>query len=147
MYYNSLVDLSLVKGKITIKSNKYVMYEIGREYHKDKKYNVPIRVTIGLLDKEDKSKMMPNEKFNLYFPDIELSNISNVKRSSCLNIGTYILISKIIKDYKLDELLSLVFGNDSELMMDLVMYYLIEESNASVYILTLPIIIPYLVKI
>lgn len=133
MYYNSLVDLSLVKGKITIKSNKYVMYEIGREYHKDKKYNVPIRVTIGLLDKEDKSKMMPNEKFNLYFPDIELSNISNVKRSSCLNIGTYILISKIIKDYKLDELLSLVFGNDSELMMDLVMYYLIEESNASVY--------------
>ena len=133
MYYNSLVDLSLVKGKITIKSNKYVMYEIGREYHKDKKYNVPIRVTIGLLDKEDKSKMMPNEKFNLYFPDIELSNISNVKRSSCLNIGTYILISKIIKDYKLDELLSLVFGDDSKLMMDLVMYYLVEESNASIY--------------
>ena len=133
MYYNSLVDLSLVKGKITIKSNKYVMYEIGREYHKDKKYNVPIRVTIGLLDKEDKSKMRPNEKFNLYFPDIELSNISNVKRSSCLNIGAYILISKIIKDYKLDELLSLVFGNDSKLMMDLVMYYLVEESNASVY--------------
>ena len=133
MYHNSLVDLSLVNGKITIKSNKYVMYEIGREYHKDKKYNVPIRVTIGLLDKDDNSKMRPNEKFNLYFPDIEISTKSIVNRSSCIRVGSYILISKIIKDYKLDELLSLVFKNDGKLMMDLVMYYLIEETNASVY--------------
>ncbi len=133
MYFNSLVDLASLNGKITIKSDKYVMYEIGREYHKDKKYNVPIRVTIGILDKEDKTKIKPNERFGIYFPDIEISTKSTIKRSSCLKVGTYILISKIIKDYKLDNLLSLVFKNNAKLMTDLVMYYLIEESNASIY--------------
>ena len=133
MYYDSYVDIPDVKGKITIKSKKYVMYETCREYNKEKKYNVPVRVTIGIVNPSDFSQMKPNEAFKLYFSDIELNDESIVQRSSCLRIGSYLLIQKIFKEYKLDELIPSVFGDDAPLMMDLVSYYLVEGSNESFY--------------
>ena len=36
MYYNSLVDVPEVPGKITIRKGVYVMYETGRRYNPEK---------------------------------------------------------------------------------------------------------------
>ena len=48
---------------------------------------------------------------NLYFYDSKISNENRKnERSSCIRIGTYILIKKIIEEKKLNEILEKVFG-------------------------------------
>ena len=133
MYFDTYVDIPDVKGKITIKMNRYVMYETGRVYLPDKKYNRPERVCIGILKEDDKSKMRPNETFRIHFPDIQLDEISEIKRSSCLRIGDHIIIDKIIKEYQLDELLKTCFHDDYGLLLDLVSYLIVMEDNAAQY--------------
>lgn len=131
-YYDTHVSIPDKQGKITIKMNKYVMYEVGRKYVKEKKHNNPIRVTIGI--KDDNGLMIPNENYLKYFPEVELSLESEVDRSSCLRIGAYSVINKIIKDYELDKLCTSIFNDDDgKLILDLIAYSIIEESNVSMY--------------
>ena len=69
MYLDFLVAIPNEKGKITTKPKGnavYVNYELGREYNKNKKYNVPKRVTIGKLAKGNDGMMVPNDKFLTY---------------------------------------------------------------------------------
>ena len=132
MYYDSKISIPNVTGKITISRKKYVMYETGRKYHADKKYNIPERVTIGKLCGED-GMMMPNENYFLYFPDETVQETdSKIKRSSCLKIGTFLVVKKILEEYGLDMLIDSIF-DDSGLFMDLIMYSIVEENNAGQY--------------
>ena len=131
-YYDTRVSIPDRKGKITIKMNKYVMYEVGRKYIKEKKYNNPVRVTIGIKDND--GLMIPNENYLKYFPEDELSIENEVNRSSCLRIGNYVVISKIIRDYELDKLCTSIFNDDDgKLILDLAAYSIIEESNVAQY--------------
>ena len=60
MYFDFLVKVPETSGKITTKAKgnaMYVYYEVGREYRKDKRYNVPKRVGIGKLSKADPTMM------------------------------------------------------------------------------------------
>ena len=102
MYLDFLVAIPSEKGKITTKPKGnavYVNYELGREYNRDKKYNVPKRVTIGKLAKGNDGMMVPNDKFLTYFPETELPEDKfNASRSSCLRIGAYIIIQKILDE-------------------------------------------------
>lgn len=138
MYLDFLVKIPDVEGKITVKKkgdSKYVYYEIGREYNKEKKYNVPQRVCIGKLSKADESMMVPNDKFRSYFPEVELPDEKfNSERSSCLRIGGYIVIKKILEEYGIPEILSEYF-DDKELglFLDLIAYTIICENNAGQY--------------
>lgn len=85
MYYKSVVEIPEVPGKITIRKGTYAMYETGRTYNPEKKYNVPNRVTIGKIYKSEKGKMYPNEKYNAYFPEAKIpESDSRPERSSCL---------------------------------------------------------------
>ena len=103
MYLDFLVSVPDAKGKITHKPKGdaiYVNYEYGREYDKEKKYNVPKRVIIGKLSKTDHSMMQPNQNFLTYFPEIELPDDRfNSDRSSCLRIGGYIVVDRIFEEY------------------------------------------------
>ena len=61
MYFDFLVKIPDVKGKIyekTIKGVTYINYEYNRIYKPDKKYNIPKRTTIGKKTDED----IQNEK-------------------------------------------------------------------------------------
>ena len=52
--------------------------------------------------------IQPNQTFLTYFPAIELPITDfRTTRSSCLRAGPFIVIRKIIKDYKLDEILGM----------------------------------------
>ncbi len=134
MYYKAIVDIPQIEGKIIIRSGIYVMYEIGRKYNSEKKYNVPERVTIGKLCKDKHGKMYPNEKYYTYFPDDDyLENASENKRSSCLRIGTYLVIKKIIKDCGLDNIVNNIFDGDAGLFLDLMSYSIVTENNAAQY--------------
>ena len=71
MYLDFLVKVPDSRGKITTRAKGnsiYVNYEVGRDYNPNKKYNVPKRVTIGKLSKDDPSMMVPNDRFRTYFP-------------------------------------------------------------------------------
>jgi hypothetical protein len=77
MYLNTLVDMPDIPGKIVIQKKKdssYVCYEYDRIYDPVRKFNIPKRVVIGKVSKEDERKMYPNPNFLKYFPSVELSS-------------------------------------------------------------------------
>ena len=138
MYLDFLIEIPDVPGKITTKEKGnavYVNYEVGREYYPDRKYTIPKRVTIGKLSKADEGMMVPNQNFLTYFPEIELPEEKfNSNRSSCLRIGAYIIIQKILDEYKLPELLGEQFEEkDLGLFLDLIAYTITCENNAGQY--------------
>lgn len=79
--------------------------------------------------------IQPNQTFISYFPNEDLPiSEARTNRSSCLRIGTFIVLRKIIKDYKLEELLGMYFKpRDIGLFLDLVVYSIIAENNAAQY--------------
>lgn len=138
MYLNLLVKVPNAPGKLlhTKKAGTtYVYYETGRVYDKEKQYTYPKRVVIGKLSQEDPEKMQPNENYMKYFPDEELPDEDErAVRSSCLRIGTWSVIRKIVMDTKLDEILGHYFNDkDRGLFLDLAAYSIIDGSNAAQY--------------
>ena len=138
MYLDFLVKVPTVKGKITRrkKSNVvYIEYEYDRVYDPSRKYTFPKRVTIGKLSDTDPEFMKPNQNFLKYFPDAELPESKNrTSRSSCLRVGTYFVLRKIIEECSLNDILGKYFGSrDMGLFLDLAVYSIIAENNAVQY--------------
>lgn len=138
MYLDFLVKVPTVKGKITRrkKSNVvYIEYEYDRVYDPSRKYTFPKRVTIGKLSDTDPEFMKPNQNFLKYFPDAELPESKNrTSRSSCLRVGAYFVLRKIIEEYSLNDILGKYFrSRDIGLFLDLAVYSIIAENNAAQY--------------
>lgn len=80
--------------------------------------------------------MYPNPNFLTYFPDAELpEDQGRDARSSCLRIGTWIVIEKLMVESLLDKIISGLYGDDRGvgLFLDLAAYYLTTENNAGQY--------------
>lgn len=138
MYLDFLVSIPNNPNKITYRTKNnvdYVYYEYQREYSKETQKTNPKRVTIGKLSKDDKTLMQPNENFLKYFPDAELPEEKNrTDRSSCLRIGDYLVLRKILNEYNLPDLLSkYIEERDLGLFLDLVAYSIVTENNAGQY--------------
>lgn len=138
MYLDFLVKIPNAPGKITYRrksSVDYVYYEYDRIYDKATKKTNPKRVTIGKKSESDPTMMQPNEIYLKYFPEAELpETIDRSKRSSCLKIGSWLVIRKIIDEYHLEDILSrYVNQKDLGLVLDLVAYSIITEDNANQY--------------
>lgn len=138
MYLDFLVKVPTVKGKITRrkKSNVvYIEYEYDRVYDPSRKYTFPKRVTIGKLSDTDPEFMKPNQNFLKYFPDAELPESKNrTSRSSCLRVGAYFVLRKIIEECSLNDILGKYFrSRDIGLFLDLAVYSIIAENNAAQY--------------
>lgn len=113
----------------------YVNYEIGRKYYKDRKYTIPERVTIGKLSHEDNKVMVPNQNFLTFFPEVELPEEKfNSNRSSCLRIDAYLIIQKVMDEYRISESLDEYFSpKDRGLFLDFIAYTITCENNAGQY--------------
>ena len=138
MYLDFLVKIPFVQGKITRRKKKdavYVEYEYDRIYDPVRQYTFPKRVTIGKLSETDPELMQPNQNFLKYFPDAERPETKNrTSRSSCLRVGAYFVLRKIIEEYNLVELLGGYFEQrDLGLFLDLAVYSIIAENNAAQY--------------
>ena len=136
MYLKSRVKLPDVHGKLTRLRRgdiTYIKYEYDRYYDPEKKYTYPQRATIGKVCPDDDTMMIPNEAFLKYFPDAVLSGMEDrTERSSCLRVGTYAVMHKIVLDYSLDKLLGQFFSErDMALLLDLASYSIVEESNVA----------------
>lgn len=137
MYADFRVRIPSEKGKITrktIKGTTYIYYQLDRVYNADKKYSEPKCTTIGKVCVDDSAMMIPNSKYLIYFPDAALPEAKAASsRSSCLRIGSYLIIRKIIAEYHLDEMLKDIIGDESDLFLDLATYSIVTENNAGQY--------------
>lgn len=136
MYLDCQVRIPETDGKITkktIKGTVYIYYEYARVYLKDKKYNTPKRICVGKQVPGQPSLMLPNDKFLKTFPEVLLPEEKSRYRSGCLHIGSYLVIRKIISDYRLDLMLARIIGKDAGLFLDLAAYSIITEDNAGQY--------------
>ena len=138
MYLDFLVKMPDAPGKLVRvrKGNTtYIDYEYDRTYDSEKKYTAPKRSTIGKLSKDDNFMMQPNQNFLKFFPEAELPEEKDrTSRSSCLRVGAYIVIKKIIRDYGLTEILGRYFAEkDKGLFIDIAAYSIISENNAGQY--------------
>ena len=137
MYLNCKIKIPDAGGKITSKTisgTPYVYYEYARVYNKEKKYTEPKRTCIGKRDIEQPDFLYPNEKFLKYFSrELLPSEKDSQFRSGCLRIGAFIVIRKIISDYRLDEMIARIIGRDAGLFLDLAAYSIITEDNAGQY--------------
>lgn len=134
MYLDAYVKVPEVKGKITFRTKgntTYVEFEYDRVYSTEKQYTDVKRKTIGKLADEDKRIMQPNENFIKFFPDTELPEERDRSSRSCgLRIGTWVVIRKIVNEYKLTEILGRYLPwKDVGLFLDLAAYSIIEEDN------------------
>ncbi len=138
MYLDFLVRIPDAKGKITFKSkgpSLYVSYEYDREYDPERKFNIPKRAIIGKVSQKDPSMMQPNDKFLMYFPETELPDEKfESRRSSCLKVGSHIVIDRMMEEYGIPELLAKQFdGKELGLFKDLMAYAIVCENNAGQY--------------
>ena len=134
MYLDTPVRIPESKGKITYQkkaSATYVMYEYDRTYLPDKQYTNVSRASIGKQLEDDATMMLPNENYLKFFPTAELPQVRERTNRSCgLRIGTWIVLRKIINEYKLPEILGrYIPGRDVGLFLDLAAYSIIEEDN------------------
>ena len=138
MFLKYKVDIPVVPGKLVRKNrggHTYIEYEYDRIYDPVKQYTYPKRASIGRVDPEDPTRMTPNENFLKYFPDAEIpEETDRSERSPYLNIGTYVVLHKLIQDCKLKEILDeYMEEKDTGFLLDLACYSIIEENNAGQY--------------
>lgn len=137
MYYDFTVPIPKVQGKITrMKKGKiiYIQLEIRREYLPDRKYTIPVRVSIGKVDPEHPGMMYPNEKYLDYFSDAPMpEERPEAYRSCSLRIGSYVIIKKVLEEYKLPAMLEKHLGQDCGLFLDLASFMIIDEENVGMH--------------
>ena len=138
MYLDFLVGIPQVQGKITYRNKNgtdYVYYEYDRDYDRSTRKTNPNRVTVGKRAKGAPGLMQPNQNFLKFFPEAKLPEEKDrSRRSSCLRIGDYIVIRKVLEEYNLPETLGRYLEKkDLGLFLDLVAYTIVTENNAAQY--------------
>lgn len=138
MYAEVRVKIPVKKGltRKKIRGTTYIYYQLDRVYDPSKKYSVPKSTPIGKCCDDDDSMMIPNEKYLLYFPELAAEmpdEKPDAERSSCLKVGSFLVLRRIIAEYNLDNLLADIIGKDCGLFIDLAAYSIIAENNAGQY--------------
>jgi len=137
MFYDFKVPVPDIPGKITKRkkgASVHVEYQYSRIYNPEKQYNVPRRAVIGKMFSSNESMMFPNEKYLEFFPDTVIPEARPFAyRSCCLRIGSYLVISKVMEEYQLAQMLGKWLGKDCGLFLDLVAFSIITEDNAGMY--------------
>ena len=138
VFFNFQVEVPEAPGLLVQKKrgNYYsIEYEYDRVYDPVKQYTYPKRAMIGRHENKDDPMMYPNENFLKYFPDAKMPDaLDRTARSPYLNVGTFIVLEKIISAYKLPEMLTEYMSmKDAGLLLDLACYSIITEGNAAQY--------------
>ena len=131
MYLDAMVKVPNAPGKITYRTKgktTYVEYEYERVYDRERQFTIVNRKTIGKQSEADPTVMQPNENYMKFFPDVEMPD--RTERSCGLQIGTWVVIRKIVNEYKLPEMLGRYLpAKDVGLFLDLAAYSIVEEDN------------------
>ena len=114
------------------KGGVYVYATVEKHYDYVKKYNNNKRVCIGKMI--DNEYMMPNDRFNEFFPDIEIDEDSKeAPVSDTIKVGTTFLIDHLFNKTQMSKLLDNIFPDTARYYQDLVSYSLITEDSVMQY--------------
>lgn len=137
MYFDSAVKIPLEKGKIITRKKgnaTYILYQHGQVYKPDKRYVIPQRTIIGKVNPYAPDTMFPNERFQEFFPTVDIpEELPEAYRSCALRIGSHAVIRKVLEEYKIPSMLLNYFQKDSGLILDLASYMIVDEENAGQY--------------
>ncbi len=137
MYQNFRVLITSIPGtvvKLKKGETNYIQLELDRTYKSEKKYTIASRTIIGKTCPDDDKYMFPNERFLEKFPEFKVpEEREEAERSCCLKIGPYLVIKKVIQEYKLDELVGKQLGSNAGLFFDLLSYMIVNEDNVGQY--------------
>ena len=135
MFYKETVQIPDVPGKlIRRKAHKaeYILYEYDRTYDKKTQKTNPKRKIVGKTCDGDPTRMYPNDHYFEFFGDDTVIPVrEEAKHSACIKAGTYIVLSSIVNELKLNDLLMPYFGDKTGLTLDLVLYSIVTEDNAA----------------
>lgn len=110
----------------------YVYHVLESVYHSDKKYNTDKRVSVGKMVEGSKTKMIPNERFALYYPQLlaTAQKLPDPPRfSQTLQAGSVVAERQIARDIGLAGILSEIYGDSvSQEILSVVSFVLTEES-------------------
>ena len=110
----------------------YVYHVLESTYDTSKKYNTDKRVSIGKMLEGSKTKMIPNERFALYYPNIlpETDELPEPPQySQTMHAGAVVVQRQIAKNLGLMDILEDIYGNNiANEIMSVVSFVLTEES-------------------
>lgn len=117
--------------KLQSKGNYLYVYQVtGKQYRKDKKYTVDKRVCVGRM--ADDNYMIPNEKFEEYYPELMINLVEPPKLSDTLKIGSFVVIQSLFVSLHIRELLDTIY-EECDFIEDMVSYMLTSESSVFQY--------------
>ena len=135
VFYSDLVEIPAAPGKLIRRKEHvatYVLYEYDRTYDKKTQKTNPKRKIIGKISDKDATLMYPNDKYFEYFAGDKIVPVrENAIHSAAIKAGTYIVLSEIINELKLDDYLKPYFQDKTGLLLDLALYSIITEDNAA----------------
>lgn len=117
----------------------YIYYSHDESYNKEKRYSEHKYTCIGKECETDPTMMYPNDNYFRFFAEeaaeqeTVVNDLRDPDRSSCLRIGTYTVIRKVIRDLGLDKMLGEIMQDDAGLFLDLAAYTIVTEDNAAQY--------------
>ena len=110
----------------------YVYHVIESTYNPDKRYNTDKRVSIGKMISGSKTKMIPNDRFGLYYPELLAASKEFPKPpvfSQTLHAGAVVAERRIAQDLGLLRILSDIYGSAvADEIMGIVSFVLTDES-------------------
>lgn len=110
----------------------YVYHVIESTYNPDKRYNTDKRVSIGKMVPGSKTKMIPNDRFGLYYPKLLAASKELPEPpvfSQTLHAGAVVAERRIAQDLGLLCILSDIYGSAvSDEIMGIVSFVLTDES-------------------
>ena len=135
MFYKETVQIPDVPGKLIRRKEhkaEYILYEYDRTYDKKTQKTNPKRKIVGKTYDGDPTRMYPNDHYFEFFGDDMVIPVrEEAKHSACIKAGTYIVLSSIVNELKLNDLLMPYFGDKTGLTLDLVLYSIVTEDNAA----------------
>ncbi|MCF0195598.1 MAG: transposase, partial [Bacteroidaceae bacterium] len=127
------IDIPNVPGLITkkiVRGTTYMYYEYERTYLKDRKYTSVKRACIGKVEKD--GKLVPNANCWKYLPKFMPGESLRERVSSCLRVGSFLVLRRLVDEKLLVECLLRPFSpRDAALVLDIAFYSLITEGNTA----------------
>ena len=112
------------------KSGKYVYLTQKVVYDPKRKCSYPKRIAIGKLNEE--GLLIPNANYFDLFPSEERL-LDPGERSDFISVGPHFVVNAIASKLQLDELLSSVFKEDADKILDIATYMMMTENGAMTY--------------
>jgi transposase len=109
-----------------------VYHVLESNYDTNKKYNTDKRISIGKMVDGSKTKMIPNDRFELYYPELLAASMelpTPPLYSQTMHVGAVVAQRQIARDLGLTDILISIYGeNIANEIISVISFVLTEES-------------------